>query len=88
MVEALFLTFNLIVLMGSCRLPSLQTKEAQSLPMTVQPILSKEEKVTGVEPQNVVSLAGKAFSASREAALIAESTKLLGVNLDDSHNPR
>ncbi|CAA3029603.1 RNA polymerase sigma factor sigF, chloroplastic [Olea europaea subsp. europaea] len=69
-------------------LPSLQTKEAQSLPMTVQPILSKEEKVTGVEPQNVVSLAGKAFSASREAALIAESTKLLGVNLDDSHNPR
>lgn len=69
-------------------LPSLRTKEAQSLPMMVQSILNKEEKVTGVEPQNVVSLARKALSASREAALIAESTKLLGVNLEDSHSPR
>ncbi|KAL2456051.1 RNA polymerase sigma factor sigF [Forsythia ovata] len=69
-------------------LPSLQTKEAQSSPVTMQSILCKEEKVTGVEPHNVVSLARKAFSASKEAASIAESTKLLGVDLGDSLSPR
>lgn len=37
-----------------------------------------------VEPCNVVAIAKKALSASKEAALLAEDAKLIGADLDGS----
>lgn len=40
------------------------------------------------EPKSVVALARKALLASREAALLAEDSKLLGTNFDESNFPK
>lgn len=40
-----------------------------------------------VEPHSVVALAKKALLASREAALLAEDSKLLETTFDDSNFP-
>lgn len=42
----------------------------------------------GVEPCDVVALAKKALSASKQAVLLAEDYKSSGANLDESLTPR
>lgn len=56
-----------------CRFQSLETK--QSIP-------SKAGNFTDVEAENVVALARKALSASRQAAFLAEHSKLLGTSIE------
>ncbi|XP_015088004.1 RNA polymerase sigma factor sigF, chloroplastic isoform X1 [Solanum pennellii] len=48
-----------------------------------EPLHSKGDKLMNFEPHSVVALARKALLASKEAALLAEDSKLL----DDSHFP-
>lgn len=50
--------------------------------------MSEVENLPNVEPKSVVALAENALSASREAALLAEQSKLFGTNFDDSFNSR
>ncbi|KAM7531717.1 hypothetical protein LguiB_035127 [Lonicera macranthoides] len=61
-------------------LQSLQIGKAQSS-------ACKTEKHMGVEPCDVVALAKKALSASKQAVLLAEEYKSSGANLDESLTP-
>ncbi|XP_052172540.1 RNA polymerase sigma factor sigF, chloroplastic [Diospyros lotus] len=64
-------------------LPSFETKGMPS--STVPSTPGKENKL--IEPHNVVALAKKALSASKQAALLAEDSELLA-DIDQSLNPR
>ncbi|XP_059646852.1 RNA polymerase sigma factor sigF, chloroplastic [Cornus florida] len=66
-------------------LPSLQTGETPS--STAQSVPSKTNKLMDVEPHNVVALAKKALSASKQAALLTENPQLFGVELDETLSP-
>lgn len=52
--------------------------------LSLQPVTTDLEKPMDVEPCNVVAIAKKALSASKEAALLAEDAKLIGADLDGS----
>uniref|UniRef100_A0A5B6YWT1 RNA polymerase sigma factor n=1 Tax=Davidia involucrata TaxID=16924 RepID=A0A5B6YWT1_DAVIN len=65
-------------------LPTLQTGETISL--TMQSVPSKTKKLMDVEPHNVVALAKKALSASKQAAVLTDS-QLFGADLDESITP-
>ncbi|KAI6673270.1 hypothetical protein NL676_001176 [Syzygium grande] len=65
-------------------LPSIKTRDNQYSNM--QPVTINPKKLTNDELSNVVSLAKKALEASREAALLADST-LLGTDLDFALSP-
>lgn len=67
--------------------PPYYLKEKGPLSRYKEPLHSKGEKLMNVEPHSVVALAKKALLASREAALLAEDSKLLGTNFDDSTFP-
>ncbi|PHU06502.1 RNA polymerase sigma factor sigF, chloroplastic [Capsicum chinense] len=62
-------------------------KEKGPLSTDKEPLRSKGEKLMNVEPHSVVALAKKALLASREAALLAEDSKLLETTFDDSNFP-
>ncbi|XP_059428161.1 RNA polymerase sigma factor sigF, chloroplastic isoform X2 [Corylus avellana] len=63
--------------------PSLQTGKDTSSSLTMQPVTTDMEKPMDVEACNVVALAKKALSASKEAALLAEDSELIGTDFDD-----
>ncbi|KAK9290197.1 hypothetical protein L1049_008363 [Liquidambar formosana] len=65
-------------------LPSLQNRENPSLALTVQSVTTDTEKLTDVKLHDVVALAKKALSASKEAALLAEDSKSFEADLDES----
>ncbi|XP_027071212.2 RNA polymerase sigma factor sigF, chloroplastic isoform X2 [Coffea arabica] len=52
-----------------------------------QSVPSKPDDFIDVEAENVVALAKNALSASREAALLAENSKLFGASVDDTLSP-
>ena len=52
--------------------------------LTLQSVTTDLENPMDVEPCNVVAIAKKALSASKEAALLAEDSKYIGVDFDDS----
>lgn len=66
-----------------CRLPSLQTGKDTSSSLTTQPVTTDMENPMDGEPCNVVALAKKALSASKEAALVAVDSELIGTDFDD-----
>jgi hypothetical protein len=66
-----------------CRFPSLQTGKDTSSSLTMQPVTTDMQKPVDVEPCNVVALAKKALSASKEVALLAEDSELIGIDFDD-----
>ncbi|XP_016467962.2 RNA polymerase sigma factor sigF, chloroplastic isoform X1 [Nicotiana tabacum] len=66
---------------------SYHLKEKVPLTLDTESLSDKGEKLMNFEPHNVVALARKALLASREAALLAEDSKLLGTNFDDSIFP-
>ncbi|XP_062167759.1 RNA polymerase sigma factor sigF, chloroplastic isoform X3 [Alnus glutinosa] len=63
-------------------LPSLQTGKDTSSSLTMQPVTTDMEKPVDGEPCSVVALAKKALSASKEAALVAEESELIGTDFD------
>ncbi|KAA8516564.1 hypothetical protein F0562_016930 [Nyssa sinensis] len=65
-------------------LPSVQAGETPSL--TMQSAQSQKKKPVDVEPGNVVALAKKALSASKQAALLTDS-QVFGPDLDESITP-
>lgn len=67
--------------------PLYYLKEKGSLSLHKESLHSKGDKSMNFEPHNVVALARKALLASRKAALLAEDSKLLGTNFDDSNFP-
>lgn len=52
----------------------------------IQSLMNEAENLPNVEPKSVVALAKNALSASREAASLAEQSKLFQMNFDDSFN--
>ncbi|CAK9182600.1 unnamed protein product [Ilex paraguariensis] len=68
-------------------LPSLQTGGSPSLNSSSQSVPSKPNKLIDVEPHFVLALAQKALSASKEAALLAEDSKLFEASRDESLTP-
>lgn len=54
----------------------------------IQSVPMEAEKFSNVEAKSVIVLAKKALSASREATLLAEQSKLSGNNLDVALSPR
>ncbi|XP_016487689.1 RNA polymerase sigma factor sigF, chloroplastic [Nicotiana tabacum] len=66
---------------------SYHLKEKRPLTLDTESLSDKGEKLMNFEPESVVALARKALLASREAALLAEDSKLLETNFDDSIFP-
>ncbi|GMY14781.1 RNA polymerase sigma factor sigF, chloroplastic [Fagus crenata] len=64
--------------------PSLQIGQNTFSSLTLQSVTTDLENPMDVEPCNVVAIAKKALSASKEAALLAEDSKYIGVDFDDS----
>ncbi|XP_030927364.1 RNA polymerase sigma factor sigF, chloroplastic [Quercus lobata] len=64
--------------------PSLQTGKNAHSSLSLQPVTTDLEKPMDVELCNVVAIAKKALSASKEAALLAEDSILIGADFDDS----
>lgn len=64
-----------------CLLPSLQYGDLTSF--TMQSGFSKTKRLVDVESHDVVSLAKKALSASKQAALLADDLHLLGTEEDE-----
>ena len=62
----------------------MQTGKNAHSSLSLQPVTTDLEKPMDVEPCNVVAIAKKALSASKEAALLAEDTKLISADFDDS----
>lgn len=52
--------------------------------LSMQPITASTENPMDVEECDIVALAKKALSASQEAALLAEDSKLIGSDFDES----
>ncbi|MCD9645092.1 hypothetical protein HAX54_033768 [Datura stramonium] len=67
--------------------PPYYLKEKGPLYLDKESLHSKGAKLMNFEPRSVVALARKALLASKEAALLAEDSKLLGTNFDDSNFP-
>ncbi|KAJ8532831.1 hypothetical protein K7X08_015720 [Anisodus acutangulus] len=67
--------------------PSYHLKEKGPLSLDTESLQTKGDKLKNFEPHNVVALARKALLASQEAALLAEDSKLLETNFDDSNFP-
>ncbi|ONI03026.1 hypothetical protein PRUPE_6G234100 [Prunus persica] len=63
---------------------SLQTGAKPSTPLTLESLTTASNKHMDVEPCNVVALAKKALSASREAASLAEDSQSMGADFDES----
>ncbi|KAF5471852.1 hypothetical protein F2P56_008618 [Juglans regia] len=64
--------------------PPLQTGKTMSSSLSMQPIPASTENPMDVEECDIVALAKKALSASQEAALLAEDSKLIGSDFDES----
>lgn len=64
--------------------PSLQIGQNTFSSLTLQSVTTDLENPMDVEPCNVVAIAKKALSASKEAALLAEDSKYIGVDFDES----
>ena len=62
----------------------MQTGKNAHSSLSLQPVTTDLEKPMDVEPCNVVAIAKKALSASKEAALLAEDSILIGADFDDS----
>lgn len=77
----LFLQFISCFYAICCRLPSLQYGDLTSF--TMQSGFSKTKRLVDVESNDVVSLAKKALSASKQAALLADDLHLLGTEEDE-----
>lgn len=75
-------------LTSSCRLPSSETGRYQLPSLTLESAVAHSEKLRNVEQCNVVSLARKALSASKQAAQLAEDLKFYQPNLDESLSSR
>ncbi|OMO73608.1 RNA polymerase sigma-70 [Corchorus olitorius] len=54
----------------------LESGEYPSSPLNIQSVAADTEEVVGVEPNNVIALAKKALSASKQAASLAENLNL------------
>ncbi|OMO72440.1 RNA polymerase sigma-70 [Corchorus capsularis] len=54
----------------------LELGEYPSSPLNIQSVAADTEEVVGVEPNNVIALAKKALSASKQAASLAENLEL------------
>ncbi|CAN4117091.1 unnamed protein product [Withania somnifera] len=67
--------------------PPYYLKEKGTLSPDKESLQYKGDKLMNFQPHSVVALARKALLASREAALLAEDSKLLGTNFDDSKFP-
>ncbi|KAL3825893.1 hypothetical protein ACJIZ3_021922 [Penstemon smallii] len=67
--------------------PSLH-REEQSFSTTTESISTKSEKFNGIEANHVVALAKEALSACKEAASIANDTKLFEACFDNSSSLR
>lgn len=65
-------------------LPSFQRGKNTSSDLTVQPITAGVQTPMGVEPCKVLALAKKALSASKEAAFLAEDSRLIETDLSNS----
>lgn len=66
-----------------CRLPSLQAGENLSLSLNMQSVTTSTHKLMDVKSCDVIALAKKALLASREAASLAEESKLFDANTDE-----
>lgn len=64
-----------------CRLPSLQYGDLTSFSMLSG--FSKTKRLVDVESHDVVALAKKALSASKQAALLADELHLFGPKVDE-----
>lgn len=64
--------------------PSLQTAENTSLALTMQAVTTDTERLMDVKLHEVVNLAKKALSASKEAASLVEDSKVFRADLDKS----
>ncbi|KAK4478650.1 hypothetical protein RD792_014141 [Penstemon davidsonii] len=73
--------------MPELRWPSLH-REEQSFPITTESISTKSEIFNGIEANHVVALAKEALSACKEAASIANDTKLFEACFDNSSSLR
>ncbi|KAK2974735.1 hypothetical protein RJ640_007162 [Escallonia rubra] len=67
--------------------PSLQTDESPSLPLSMESVVHNKDKQTDVEPHDAVVLAKKALSASKEAAFLAEDCKSFAADIDSPLTP-
>ncbi|XP_042945525.1 RNA polymerase sigma factor sigF, chloroplastic isoform X2 [Carya illinoinensis] len=65
-------------------LPPMQTGKTMSSSLIMQPNTASTENPMDVEECDIVALAKKALSASQEAALLAEDSKLIGSDFDES----
>lgn len=62
----------------------MQTGKTMSSSLIMQPNTASTENPMDVEECDIVVLAKKALSASQEAALLAEDSKLIGSDFDES----
>lgn len=67
-----------------CRLPSLQTKVIRSSSLEMETTTGGTAKDVDVAVADTIALAKKALMASREAASLAEESKLVGTDSDDT----